>query len=321
MRRVLQGLGLLAAGLSIPLAASAPPLAQTVTFKTVGSLAIQADVYRPTAGGVRPVVPVVLWIHGGALIFGDRGMLPAEQRDLYLRAGFAVVAVDYRLAPETKLDGILEDLDDAHAWLRSEGPRLGLDTDRLAVVGHSAGGYLALMAGRRFRPRPRAVVSFYGYGDVSGDWYSRPDPFYGRDPEVSRDEAYRAVGQKPLAQGDEARRFVFYRYCRQRGLWPSLVTGHDPDREPKAFDPLCPVRSVPRDYPPTLLLHGDQDRDVPYARSVEMAGALAGQGVAHELFPLPGHGHVFDLEGAGMRDPLVAHAFERVVAFLGERLK
>ena len=52
--------------------------------------------------------PVVLWIHGGALIFGDRGMLPADERERYLRAGLAVVSIDYRLAPETKLDGILE---------------------------------------------------------------------------------------------------------------------------------------------------------------------------------------------------------------------
>ena len=317
MRAGLGALGLLAATPSLLLGAGALPTRQTVTFKTVGPLPIQADLFRPASEGAHPVV---LWIHGGALIFGDRGMLPAEQRDLYLRAGFAVVAIDYRLAPETKLDGILEDLDDAYAWIRSEGPRLGLDAARLAVVGHSAGGYLALVSGCRFRPRPRAVVSFYGYGDVAGDWYARPDPFYGRDPEVSRAEADRAVGNTPVARGAETRRFTYYRYCRQRGLWPQLVTGRDPEREPRAFDAICPVRGVTRDYPPTLLLHGDQDRDVPYARSVEMAQALAKQGVPHELMTLPEHGHVFDVEGAGMKDPLVAHAFERVVAFLSEHL-
>jgi acetyl esterase/lipase len=296
-------------------AAAREPL--TVAYRTVGPLAIPADVFRPAGPGPHPVI---LWIHGGALVFGDRGMLPEEQRERYLRAGLAVVSIDYRLAPETKLDGILEDLDAAHAWLQREGRSLGLDPRRLAVVGHSAGGYLALMAGVRFRPRPLAVVSFYGYGDVAGPWYSRPDPGYLRQAPVSREEAERAVGREPLAQGDEARRFVFYRYARQRGLWPRLVAGHDPDREPRAFDPWCPVRNVTAEFPPTLLLHGDRDEDVPYARSVEMAKTLEAGGVSHELVTLAGLGHVFDTEGPGTKDPAVARAFDRVVAFLTGRL-
>ncbi len=273
--------------------------------------------FRPPGPGP---FPIVLWIHGGALIFGDRGMLPVEQRERYLRAGLAVVSVDYRLAPETKHAGILEDLDAAQAWLQRDGTSLGLDPKRLAVVGHSAGGYLALMAGVRFRPRPRAIVSFYGYGDVAGPWYSRPDPGYLRGPAVSPEEAERAVGREPIAQGSEPRRFVFYRYTRQRGFWPQLVTGRDPDREPRAFDPWCPVRNVTADFPPTLLLHGDRDEDVPYARSVEMAKALEAAGVSQELVTLPGFGHVFDIEGPGMKDPAVTRAFDRAVAFLIGRL-
>jgi acetyl esterase/lipase len=290
---------------------------ETVIYRTVGSLAIPADVFRPPGPGPHPVV---LWIHGGALIFGDRGMLPADQRERYLRAGLAVVAIDYRLAPETKLDGILEDLDAAHAWLRREGPALGLDPERVAVVGHSAGGYLALLAGVRFRPRPRAIVSFYGYGDVAGEWYSRPDPGYLRGPAVSPEEAERAVGKEPIAQGDETRRFAYYRYTRQRGLWPRVVSGHDPDREPRAFFPWCPVRNVTPEFPPTLLLHGDRDEDVPHARSVEMAKALQSAAVPHELVTLRGLGHVFDIEGDGLADLAVGRAFDRAVAFLAGRL-
>ncbi|HVO09393.1 MAG TPA: alpha/beta hydrolase fold domain-containing protein [Vicinamibacteria bacterium] len=289
----------------------------TVTYHSVGTLALRAEVFRPSGRGP---FPVVLWIHGGALIFGDRGMLPAEQRRRYLSAGLAVVSIDYRLAPETKLPGILEDLDAAHAWLRREGPALGLDPARLAVVGHSAGGYLALLAGQRFRPRPRAVVSFYGYGDVAGEWYSRPDPGYLRDGLVSEAEAQCAVGREPVAQGDEDRRFVFYRYARQRGLWPQLVAGLDPDREARAFDPLCPVRNVDGGYPPTLLLHGDRDQDVPYPRSLEMAQALKSAGVRHELVTLPGRGHVFDSEGEALSDPEVSRAFDRAVSFVAEWL-
>ena len=154
--RVARALAAVACGAALlALGVSAEEPVRTATYRTVGSLAIQADVFRPAGPGPHPVV---LWIHGGALVFGDRGMLPKEQRERYLRAGLAVVSIDYRLAPETKLVGILEDLDAAHAWLQREGPSLGLDPSRFAVIGHSAGGYLALMAGARFRPRPQAAA-------------------------------------------------------------------------------------------------------------------------------------------------------------------
>ena len=285
----------------------------TVTYARRGTLALQADVFRPA--GDRPHA-VVIWLHGGALIFGDRGMLPVEQRDRYLRSGFAVVPIDYRLAPETQLGGILDDLDAAHAWLHRDGASLGLDPRRLVLVGHSAGGYLALMAGTRFQPRPRALVSYYGYGDVAGEWYSRPDPTYLSYESVSAEAAEGAVGREPLVRGDVSRRLDYYRYVRQRGLWPKLVTGHDPDGEPSAFDPFCPIRNVSADYPPTFLVHGACDEDVPHARSVEMAGALDVQGVRNELIVLPGRGHMFDLDGEGLADPEVSGAFDRAIEFL-----
>jgi len=82
-------------------------------------------------------------------------------------------------------------------------------------------------------------VAFYGYGDIAGPWYSRPDPFYSRQPAVSKDAAYRSVGT--CDRGDsQGSREPFYLYCRQQGLWPREVAGHDPDREPKAFDPISP---------------------------------------------------------------------------------
>ena len=56
---------------------------------------------------------MVVWIHGGALIVGGRGGIAGEQRARYLNAGYAVVAIDRRLAPETKLPAIIEDVQDA----------------------------------------------------------------------------------------------------------------------------------------------------------------------------------------------------------------
>jgi len=87
---------------------------------------------------------------------------------------YTIISIDYRLAPQAKLSQILQDLDDAYRWVRGEGPKLfRIDPNRIAVVGHSAGGYLALTSGFRLNPRPTAVVSFYGYGDIAAEWYSR----------------------------------------------------------------------------------------------------------------------------------------------------
>ena len=82
---------------------------QTFTYKTVGSHKILADVYQIPHDTVQPVI---LRIHGGALIMGNRSM-NQEQLDLYLNAGFTVVSFDYRLAPESKIEAIIDDVKDA----------------------------------------------------------------------------------------------------------------------------------------------------------------------------------------------------------------
>jgi acetyl esterase/lipase len=291
----------------------------TYTYKTASGCPIQADVYRANDRLIRPVI---LWIHGGALIFGRRDNIKTRHLERYLEAGFAVVSIDYRLAPETKLADILLDVQDAYDWIRSKGPeQFHINPDRIAVVGHSAGGYLTLTAGYRFRPRPRGLVSFYGYGDITGTWYGRPDPFYLKEPAVSKEKADQAVGRKVVSESsneDQDQRWLFYLYCRQQGLWPKEVAGHDPDFEPRAFDPFCPERNVSKDYPPTLLLHGDKDTDVPFEQSEQMAKQLRRHGVEYELIRIAEGPHGFDSK---TNDPEIARAFDRVIDFLKVCLK
>ena len=202
----------------------------------------------------------------------------------------------------------------AHRWSRALSDRSGSHRS-----GRTFGwrGDLALMAGVRLKPRPAAVVSFYGYGDITGDWYSRPDPFYNRQPAVTKEEAYEVVGAGVIAEDQAAKRERFYLYTRQQGLWPREVVGHDPDGERKLFDPLCPLRNVTTGYPPTLLLHGDNDTDVPFEQSVLMAKELERHGIQHEFIEMPGRGHMFDQD---MSDPTIAATFDRVLSFLKGRL-
>jgi acetyl esterase/lipase len=290
----------------------------SVVFKTVGACQIRADVYGRSDGAGRPAI---VWLHGGALMFGQRGMIPAAQVARYVDAGYTVVAADYRLAPESTLPEILADVQDAIAWVRREGPgRFGIDPRRLALVGHSAGGYLTLLAGCAVHPRPQALVAFYGYGDIVGPWYSEPSPFYCQQPLVSAEEAAAVVGTTPLSSSPSGvgapDRSRFYLYCRQRGLWPRAVTGHDPAAKLASFIPYCPVRQVDADYPPTLLLHGDEDTDVPYEQSVAMADALATAGVPHRLVTVAGGPHVFDWQETADTE----RAFAEVLAFLARYL-
>src|SRR5690348_994382 len=88
---------------------------ETFTYKTIGDCAIKVDVIRPST---RDRLPVAVWIHGGALIMGDRHGIDRTLRDDLVDAGYVLVSIDYRLAPETKLPGILDDVRDAFAWIR-----------------------------------------------------------------------------------------------------------------------------------------------------------------------------------------------------------
>jgi dipeptidyl aminopeptidase/acylaminoacyl peptidase len=98
---------------------------------------------------------------------------------------------------------------------------------------------------------------------------------------------------------------------------PREVVGHDPDKEPRVFDPLCPLRNITKSYPPTLLLHGDNDTDVPFEQSVLMDKELERRGVRHEFIAMAGRGHVFDMD---MSDPTIAATFDRVLSFLQRQL-
>ncbi len=294
------------------------PTPTTHTYKTVGDCPIQADVYQLAINN-HPT-PAIVHIHGGALINGSRQNFRLNHVERYIEAGYTVISIDYRLAPESKLAEIIEDLEDAFDWVYTSGPALfRIDPRQVAVVGHSAGGYLALMAGCTVQPRPAAIVAFYGYGDIVGDWYNKPDPFYCRLPLISEVEAGRGIiGPICTAPYPGRGKQHFYLYCRQNGIWPQAVSGHDPATEAEFFVPYCPLQNVATDYPPTLLLHGDQDTDVPYEQSVLMAEALTQQNVTHELVTMAGYDHGFD---GDMADPTVQGAFAKVLAFLDTHMR
>src|SRR5205807_7621477 len=148
---------------------------ETYVYKTVGETKVHADVYRANDAKVRPVV---VWLHGGALIVGSRTGVPEQLLNLGRQEGYVLISFDYRLAPEVKLPEIINDLKDAFGWLRTEGPkRCAADPDKVVVTGGSAGGYLTMINGLCVSQRPQALVAYRGYGDGDGDWYTQPSEF------------------------------------------------------------------------------------------------------------------------------------------------
>jgi acetyl esterase/lipase len=144
-----------------------------------------------------PTPPLVVWIHGGGWMFGDRRYLPETLRPNQLfeelvAAGLAVGTIDYRHALEAHFPAQLHDAKAAIRYLRAHADVLGIDTTKIGVWGESAGGHLAALAGLTGRHAELegaigvlhqssavdAVVDCYGVADLA------LQPREGRSPEI-----------------------------------------------------------------------------------------------------------------------------------------
>jgi acetyl esterase/lipase len=295
----------------------------TVTYREIDGHQILADIYRPKGTEVRPVI---VYIHGGALIMRSRKMgvdyhVTRQVLSIAQQNGYALVSIDYRLAPVTKLPAIISDIEAAFTWLGSEGAiRFYLNPGRMVVVGDSAGGYLTLVTGYRVDPKPKALVALYGYGDLNADWYAKPNPYpaYNEKP-ITREEAMRqtdgaVISDGALRKGDGR---VIYMYYRQHGLGPQEVTGFGSDSFAREIGQYEPVKHVTRDYPPALLIHGTLDTDVPFEESVKMSTQFRQHGVPYILLPIEKGEHGF----VGGDETQVEDAYRTMRGFITKHLE
>jgi acetyl esterase/lipase len=286
----------------------------TVDYKVGRDFTLKGDLYP----ALEKSSPVIVYIHGGGLFWGSREDLKKEPLDYYRQAGFTVFSIDYRLAPESKLADIKEDIESALDWVENEGSKLyDYDREKVAVIGGSAGAYLALLSGT-FERKPKVIVSFYGYGDITGAWATKPSPHYTQMKTVPKELVQSLVGSKPISVGPIEKRYALYMHARQTGSWSKDISGLNPIWDKHQLLRYCPLMHVDANFPPTLLLHGTEDEDVPYAQSVLMAEKLSGAGVSNKLVTIPEGKHVFD---EYWDKPVVLEAFEEVIGFLKEYLR
>ncbi|WP_308718819.1 alpha/beta hydrolase [Komagataeibacter xylinus] len=148
-----------------------------------GAPDVRVIMFRPpTAKGA---LPAILYVHGGGMIAGTPDMQAGMLDRLASQTDALIISVDYRLAPETPFPGGLEDVYAALVWLQDQAAILGVDPDRITVMGDSGGGCLAaataLLARDRGKVRLRAQVLIYPMLDLRTGGADAPadDPMTG----------------------------------------------------------------------------------------------------------------------------------------------
>ena len=246
---------------------------------------LQLDLWVPDTAGPPPLV---IWVHGGGFMFGDRRDLPETLRpnqvfDALLEAGLAVATIDYRHALEAPFPAQLHDAKAAVRYLRAHADELGISTGRIGIAGESAGAHIAALVGlTAHRPDlegSHGVVGPSSSVDVVVDWYGPVDlasmPRKAPPPPV----AAKLPPELLVAPEDQL----------TRGL------------EGAALADASPVTHVTPEAPPFLLVHGSADWLVPFEQSEQLHAALTAAGVSSTLVPVEGAQHIFagsdDIEG------------------------
>lgn len=228
-------------------------------------LPIQVSLYRPRKETVRSVL---LYLHGGGLVAGQRDDLPEAYLQALIEAGIGILSLDYPLAPESKLDDILAVLAKLLEWHEAKGYRLFNQTEaHYFLFGRSAGAFLALqLAARGLAPRCRGLISLYGYTSLQLAAFNLPSRHYLTYPSVSQEEVAKLIQDKPLTQGYLLLRYPIYLYARQSGKWLSLLLADTANAA--SYDLTAEQLQA---LPPCFIAHAVGDPDVPIQQSRRLA--------------------------------------------------
>lgn len=240
---------------------------RNVEYGRGGDRALRLDLFQPESN--EPVVPGLIFIHGGGWSSGDKSMYE-YYGNVFARKGYALASIEYRLSGEATFPAALHDCKCAVRWMRANAADLGVDPDRIAVAGGSAGGHLALLVGytadlpefegngghEGVSSAVKCVVDIYGPTDLTADFV--------RDNAFAR----RVVGQ---------------------------FLGASIEQQPQQYEQASPITHVDGDDPPTLILHGTIDDIVPIQQGDLLAAELNAAGIPYVYDRLPGWPHAMDI--------------------------
>lgn len=237
------------------------------------------DLYLPDgeipAGGYR----VVIHVHGGAFAMGSRRDVNLGPMLRVLQRGYALASVEYRLSGESRFPALVYDVKAATRFLRAHSEKYNLNTEKVAIWGPSAGGYLASMMGAT-NGNPAFEDLTYGNEKYSSDvqavidWCGPCGGFLKMDEEISANGVGDADHCEPLSP-------------------ESRMMGAPIGTIPELVRMACPCTHVTAKMPPVLIHHGSRDPIVPIQQSISFAetiNAVAGQDrVRLEIFEGMGH--------------------------------
>ncbi|CAN5799438.1 hypothetical protein BH11MYX3_BH11MYX3_29920 [soil metagenome] len=240
------------------------------------------DLYLPDDGATQR--PAVIIVHGGSWKMGGR----SDHEDHAARlaaSGYVVVNADYRLVPEGAYPAMMQDVACVFALTRARASEWGIDPDRIAVMGYSAGAHLVSLVAIAFDE-----VDFAPSCDgISPDNVRRPAAVIS------------GSGPQDLRDWDDIKEVV--------GL-----LGKKADN-PERYATASPITHVSPDAPPFLFLHGRDDLIVPVEQSRDMQAALAANGVEARLLEVAGGGHLVG-SGTGSRQEVPVLSIDTPEAWL-----
>ena len=265
------------------------------------SPAQRLDIYWP-ADGDGPF-PVIVAIHGGAFMGGDKRDAQLEPMLAGLARGYAVVSINYRMSGEALFPALVHDVKAAIRWVRANAAQFLFDPARIAVWGGSAGGYLSLMAGVAANV-PALDDPSLGNSDqpchvqAVVDWFG-PTDFLKMDAQLAES------GMAPPAE-----------FAHSGANSPeSLLLGRTITEVPDLVRTANPETYLHMGAPPFFIQHGDCDDTVPHQQSTRFAACahllLGKEKVRLELLP-----------GARHADPafVTPQNVQKVLAFLYQAL-
>ena len=250
------------------------------------------DLYIPRTKSNK-MLPVIVWIHGGGWIEGDKLDSPALE---LAQKGFASCSINYRLAPKNIFPAQLHDCKAAIRWLRAHGQEYGIDDRAIGVWGVSAGGHLALMLATTMGMKD--MEGNLGNNQVSSDIQACCDWCGPADLVNFKDQC------SPEA--------IFSKFSPP-DLVDALLGGPVDERKELAIQasPITYVTNAQTKCPPILIMHADNDPIVPFIQSQDLANLLTSKKLPVTMIKVNSDKHVF----------LNADTFKTVTEFFANHLR